>query len=48
MVKGHENAGAGAFIFKAANKAVEELGLSFEIRRSGRRRGDKIELATDL
>ena len=48
MVKGHENADAGAFIFKAATKAAEELGLNFEVRKSGRRRGDNFELASDL
>ena len=36
MVRDHENAGVGAFLFKAARRAADELGLSFDVERVNR------------
>ena len=36
MVRDHENAGVGAFLFKAARRAADELGLIFDVERVNR------------
>ena len=36
MVRDHENAEVGAFLFKAARRAADELGLIFDVERVNR------------
>ena len=45
MVRDHENAGVGAFLFKAARRAADELGLIFDAERVNRNSVTELEPA---